>query len=61
MDYDQLMEKKEELQPFNYTLFLNIDVEKEYKSQNAINNVALKFRALESHSEHFSIKICTNV
>ncbi|KAG5611609.1 hypothetical protein H5410_022890 [Solanum commersonii] len=34
VDDDQLVEQKEEFQPFNYTLFLNIDVEKEYKSEN---------------------------
>ncbi|KAG5609988.1 hypothetical protein H5410_021269 [Solanum commersonii] len=28
VDDDQLVEQKEEFQPFNYTLFLNIDVEK---------------------------------
>ncbi|KAG5586338.1 hypothetical protein H5410_046772 [Solanum commersonii] len=32
MDDDQLVEQKMEFQPFNYIFFLNIDVEKEYKS-----------------------------
>ena len=36
------MEQKEKFQPFNYTLFLNVDVEKEYKSENVVNNVALE-------------------
>uniref|UniRef100_M1DKX3 Uncharacterized protein n=1 Tax=Solanum tuberosum TaxID=4113 RepID=M1DKX3_SOLTU len=52
MDDDQLVEQKTEFQPFNYILFLNIDVEKEYKSEN----VVLELRQLESHSKHFSIK-----
>ncbi|KAG5595276.1 hypothetical protein H5410_036508 [Solanum commersonii] len=30
-------EQKEELQPFNYTLFFNVNVEKEYKSENVVN------------------------
>ncbi|KAG5571858.1 hypothetical protein H5410_061624 [Solanum commersonii] len=55
VDDDQLVEQKEEFQPFNYTLFLNIDVEKEYKSENVVNNVALELRQLESHSKYFSI------
>ena len=50
------MEQKGEFQPFNYILFLNIDVEKEYKSKNVVNDVALELRQLESQSEHFSIK-----
>ena len=50
------MEQKENFQPFNYTLFVNIDVEKEYKSENVVNSVALELRQLESCSEHFSIK-----
>uniref|UniRef100_M1ACQ9 Uncharacterized protein n=1 Tax=Solanum tuberosum TaxID=4113 RepID=M1ACQ9_SOLTU len=56
VDYDQLVEQKEEFQPFNYILFLNIDVEKEDKSENVVNNAALELRELESHSKHFSIK-----
>uniref|UniRef100_M1DKI1 Uncharacterized protein n=1 Tax=Solanum tuberosum TaxID=4113 RepID=M1DKI1_SOLTU len=56
VDDDPLVEQKEEVQPFNYTLFLNIDVEKEYKSENVVNNVALELRQLESHSKHFFIK-----
>ncbi|KAG5587011.1 hypothetical protein H5410_047445 [Solanum commersonii] len=55
MDDDQLVEQKEEFQPFNYILFLNIDVEKEYKSENVVNNAALELRQLESHSKYFSI------
>ncbi|KAG5610822.1 hypothetical protein H5410_022103 [Solanum commersonii] len=55
MDDDQLVEQKEELQPFNYTLFLSIDVQKEYKSENVVNNANLELRQLESHSKHFSI------
>ncbi|KAG5577070.1 hypothetical protein H5410_057204 [Solanum commersonii] len=55
VDDDQLVEQKEEFQPFNYTLFLNIDVEKEYKSENVVNHVALDLRHFESHSKHFSI------
>ncbi|KAG5606319.1 hypothetical protein H5410_027811, partial [Solanum commersonii] len=55
VDDDQLVGKKEEFQPFNYTLFLNIDVEKEYKSENDVNNVALELRHFEYHSKHFSI------
>uniref|UniRef100_M1DAI2 Uncharacterized protein n=1 Tax=Solanum tuberosum TaxID=4113 RepID=M1DAI2_SOLTU len=54
-DDDQLVEKKKEFHPFNYTLFLNIDVEKEYKSENVVKNVALELRQLESHSKYFSI------
>ncbi|KAG5619955.1 hypothetical protein H5410_005173, partial [Solanum commersonii] len=34
VDDDQLVEQKEEFQPFNYTLLLSIDAEKEYKSEN---------------------------
>uniref|UniRef100_M1DMN3 Uncharacterized protein n=1 Tax=Solanum tuberosum TaxID=4113 RepID=M1DMN3_SOLTU len=56
VDNDQLVEQNEELQPFNYTLFLNIDVEKEYKSENVVKNAALELRQLESHSKHLSIK-----
>ncbi|KAG5598281.1 hypothetical protein H5410_029651 [Solanum commersonii] len=56
VDDDQLVEQKEEFQPFNYTLFLNIDVEKEYKSENIVKNAALESRQLQSHSKHFSIK-----
>ncbi|KAG5609355.1 hypothetical protein H5410_020636 [Solanum commersonii] len=56
VDDDQQVEQKEEFQPLNYTLFFNIDVEKEYKSENAVNNVALELRQFESHSKHFSIK-----
>ena len=56
VDDDQLVEQKEEFQPFNYILFLNIDVEKEYKSENVVNSAALELRELESHSKHFSIK-----
>ncbi|KAG5615146.1 hypothetical protein H5410_014970 [Solanum commersonii] len=55
VDDDQLVEQKEEFQPFNYILFLNVDVEKEYKSENVVKNVALELRQLESHSKHFSI------
>ncbi|KAG5586450.1 hypothetical protein H5410_046884 [Solanum commersonii] len=55
MDDDQLVEQKEEFQPFNYTLFLNIDVDKEYKSENVVNNAAMGLRQLESHSKHFSV------
>ncbi|KAG5632770.1 hypothetical protein H5410_004487 [Solanum commersonii] len=56
VDDDQQVEQKDEFQPLNYTLFLNIDVEKEYKSENVVNNVALELRQFESHSKHFSIK-----
>ena len=42
VDDDKLVEKKEEFKPFNYTLFLNFDVEKEYKSENVVKNVALE-------------------
>ncbi|KAG5620135.1 hypothetical protein H5410_005353 [Solanum commersonii] len=56
MDNDQLVEQKEKFQPFNYTLFVNIDVKKEYKSENVVNNIALELRQLESHSKHFSVK-----
>ncbi|KAG5591341.1 hypothetical protein H5410_041855 [Solanum commersonii] len=56
VDDDQLVEQKEEFQPFNYTLFLKIEVKKEYKNENVVNNVALELRLLESHSKHFSIK-----
>ena len=56
LDNDQLVEQKEKFQPFNYTLFLNSDVEKEYKSENVVNNYALELRELESHSKYFSIK-----
>uniref|UniRef100_M1DH78 Uncharacterized protein n=1 Tax=Solanum tuberosum TaxID=4113 RepID=M1DH78_SOLTU len=57
VDDDQQVEQKEEFQPLNYTLFLNINVEKEYKSENVVNNVALELRQFESHSEHFFYKI----
>uniref|UniRef100_M1E0V5 Uncharacterized protein n=1 Tax=Solanum tuberosum TaxID=4113 RepID=M1E0V5_SOLTU len=56
VDDDQQVEQKEEFQPLNYTLFLNINVEKKYKSENVVNNVALELRQVESHSKHFSIK-----
>ena len=56
VDDDQQVEQKEEFQPLNYTLFLNIDVEKEYKSENVVNNAALELRQLKSHLKHFSIK-----
>ncbi|KAG5589958.1 hypothetical protein H5410_040472 [Solanum commersonii] len=56
VDNDQLVEQKEEFQPFNYTLFFNIDVEKEYKSENVVKNVALELRQLEFQSKHFSVK-----
>uniref|UniRef100_M1DTG0 Uncharacterized protein n=1 Tax=Solanum tuberosum TaxID=4113 RepID=M1DTG0_SOLTU len=55
MDDDQQVEQKEKFQPFNYTLFLNIDVDKEYKSENVVNNAVLELRQLESHSKHFSV------
>ncbi|KAG5615124.1 hypothetical protein H5410_014948 [Solanum commersonii] len=55
VDDDQQVEQKEEFQPLNYTLFLNINVEKEYKSENVVNNVALELRHFESHSKHISI------
>uniref|UniRef100_A0A0V0IYI3 Putative ovule protein n=1 Tax=Solanum chacoense TaxID=4108 RepID=A0A0V0IYI3_SOLCH len=55
VDDDQLVEQKEEFQPFSYTLFLNIDVEKECKSENVVKNVAFELKQLESHSKHFSI------
>uniref|UniRef100_M1DXT4 Uncharacterized protein n=1 Tax=Solanum tuberosum TaxID=4113 RepID=M1DXT4_SOLTU len=57
VDDDQLVEKKKKFQAFNYTLFLNIDVEKEYKSKNVVKNVDLELRQLESHLKHFSIKV----
>ena len=56
LDNDQLVEQKGKFQPFNYTLFLNSDVEKEYKSENIVKDVDLELRKLESHSKHFSIK-----
>ncbi|KAG5609847.1 hypothetical protein H5410_021128 [Solanum commersonii] len=56
VDDDQLVEQKEEFQPFNYILFLNNNVEKEYKSENVVKNAALELRQLESHSKHFAIK-----
>ncbi|KAK6791494.1 hypothetical protein RDI58_010575 [Solanum bulbocastanum] len=55
VDDDQLDEQKREFQPFNYTLFLNVDVVKEYKSENVVNNATLELRELKSHSKHFSI------
>ncbi|KAG5571844.1 hypothetical protein H5410_061610 [Solanum commersonii] len=55
VDDDQLVEQKEELRAFNYTLFLNTNVEKEYKSENVVNIVALELRQFEYHSKHFSI------
>ncbi|KAG5615978.1 hypothetical protein H5410_015802 [Solanum commersonii] len=54
MDDDQLVEQKEEFQPFDYTLFLIVNVEKEYTSENVVNNAALELRYLGSHSKHFS-------
>lgn len=56
MDDDQLVEQQEEFQPLKYTLFLNINVEKEYKKEDVVNNVALELRQLEFHPKHFSIK-----
>ncbi|KAG5579333.1 hypothetical protein H5410_049960 [Solanum commersonii] len=35
VDDDQLVKKKEEFHPFNYSLFLNINIEKEYKREVA--------------------------
>ncbi|KAG5574858.1 hypothetical protein H5410_054992 [Solanum commersonii] len=40
VDNDQQVEQKEKFQPLNYTLFLNIDVEKEYKSENVVEACA---------------------
>ncbi|KAG5617791.1 hypothetical protein H5410_017615 [Solanum commersonii] len=56
VDDDQQVEQKEEFQSLNHNLFLNIDVEKEYKSKNVVNNVVLELSQFESHSKHFSIK-----
>ena len=52
---DQLMEKQEDFYPLNYTLYHNINVKKEYKSENVVNIAALEFRQLKSHSKNFSI------
>ncbi|KAG5632816.1 hypothetical protein H5410_004533 [Solanum commersonii] len=45
LDNDQLVEQKEEFQPFNYTLFLNINIEKEYKSENVVKKCCFRVKA----------------
>uniref|UniRef100_M1DTZ9 Uncharacterized protein n=1 Tax=Solanum tuberosum TaxID=4113 RepID=M1DTZ9_SOLTU len=53
VDDDQLVDQKEKIQPFNYIVFLNVNIEKEYKSENV--DVALELGHLGSHSKYFSI------
>ena len=55
VDDDQLVERKEEFQSFNYTLFFNVDVEKEYKSENVVNNVALVATSFSSSQRQNNI------
>ncbi|KAH0636434.1 hypothetical protein KY290_036876 [Solanum tuberosum] len=51
--FEKLVEQKEECQSFNYTLFLGVDAEKEYKRENVINKVALELMHIGPHSNIF--------
>lgn len=48
VDTDKLIEQKEKFHTFNCVLFLRVNVEEEYKSENVVNNAISELRQVES-------------